>query len=100
MINQIEYENAKNIISQYEKEQKEYHGEPSVICILKGIKLRRGMDGNWLSFSTSSGNSSVINIANYFPLETITHKTIREWAIEQEPILSVCETSKTPREVY
>jgi len=86
VIHQTEYERAKNIIYQYEKEQAEQ--KQSVLCTLKNLELRRGVDGHWLIFKTLNGNSVVLDIENHFPAypedERIINNTLRRWAKEQE----------------
>ena len=85
MIHSTEYERAKKIVDQYDKERSEQ--KKSVVCILKNLELRRGDDGHWLAFKTLAGNSGVLNIENCFPVdERITNNAIRQWAKEQLPL--------------
>ena len=85
MIHHTEYERAKKIVDQYNKEQSEQR--QSVVCTLDNLELRRGDDGHWLAFKTLDGDSGVLNIENCFPAdERITNNAIQQWAKEQLPL--------------
>lgn len=47
--------------------------------LCKGLKLKRGLDGYWLSFEASNGKHAVINLENKFP-RGIVRDAILQWA--------------------
>ena len=47
------------------------------------IEIKKGEDGHWLNFKDSTGKHASINIENTFPMKGITHRCIKQWAVDQ-----------------